>query len=170
MHRLQAEHREWVDREYPNQPPTIPAAGMVEEAGELLHAILKQEQQRIWGFDPRYPQLQADIVDAIGDCAIYVCSYCNADNWDFSECIATSVMYTDDLLRCATELVLQAGKFVTERTTLRMKLYVAWLRGIAHKCNLDFDTCVKETWAKVKQRRRKDGEGCVPALPQEGAD
>lgn len=153
---IQKEHKEWVDREYPKQPPYIPLTGMVEEAGELLHAVLKMEQQRIWGDEPRYKRLHDDLVDAIGDCAIYCCSLCNTVGQQFTcERERDYKLIGGFNTFFAVEFVKYAAEGV-QRTDYRAYIdgYLGRLKEIAWRLNIDFEAAVRSTWARVKLRSR----------------
>lgn len=73
---LQAAHKEWLYRNFPNQKPHEPLLGLAEEVGELAHAHLKHDQG-IRSFDQNRTQLEKE--DAVGDIFIYLMSYCNAN-------------------------------------------------------------------------------------------
>lgn len=166
MRGIQAEHREWVTRWYPNQPKIVPAAGMVEEAGELLHCVLKLLQQDLWGKDARYEEekLKEKLVDAVGDCAIYLCSLCNACGTDFEALhslefeeyggidapLENSVQLVACAARVAEAIQFKAGwvwKLAAKEYILRLKL-VCRLFGI------DYELAVRATWNHVKGRVR----------------
>lgn len=149
---IQADHSTWVDRKYPGQRPEVPAAGMVEEAGELLHALLKLEQTRIWGEDPRYGDLAADLEDAIGDCAIYMVSYCNAMQrlWDCK--LEVYRPPAGSPLTLAVELVGAAVGHYKSRADSLFRRYECLLCTIATRTDVDFETAVLNTWHRVKLR------------------
>lgn len=156
MRDLQAEHKAWLATMYPGQPQDIPAAGMIEEAAELLHAVLAQRRAAIWGQESRYPQqeLQRKVVDAIGDCAIYVCSFCNAAEMSFQQFFGRLVP-TDDPVRSAVQLVEAATKhFDSLGNVYLLSTYMAILRGISDYYDLDFTTAIRQTWDGVKRRIR----------------
>lgn len=156
MRTLQLEHREWVDRIYPNQPPEIPAAGCVEEAGELLHAVLKLKQVDLWGEDGRYSvvKLREALVDAIGDCGIYACSLCNANNWDYEGFWDSMPSETTaSPLEQAISLVVTAAAVATmPRSRIALTDYIAKLQMFAKTVGLDAQMCVRMTWLSVKER------------------
>ncbi len=77
---LQAEHMEWLEKNFPQQQPADPLLGIVEEVGELAHAHLKASQS-IRGTPE---ELQAEARDAIGDIVIYLTSYCNTNGYDLA--------------------------------------------------------------------------------------
>jgi len=84
---LQAEHKEWVDRNFPNQKPYHGLLGVVEEVGELSHAYLKREQ----GIRGSQEKHTADIDDAIGDIIIYLASFCNTNEISLARCVKTAM-------------------------------------------------------------------------------
>lgn len=154
---LQQQHKEWVDREYPEQTPDIPAAGMVEEAGELLHAVLKLRQLELFGADARYtaPKLREALVDAIGDCAIYAVSFCNSIGWEFNTYLSLRAK-GDSLMELAIALVRGACDHAIQKPYMRIYLanYLAILQRIAVVAELNFEPCVMNTWERVRLRCR----------------
>lgn len=153
---IQREHKEWLDREFPGQEPIVPAIGMVEEAGELLHCLLALERERKWGPDKRYPDLRNDLLDAVGDCGIYVCSMCNTKGWSFDNAIRQSWGRTAEptLLKCGLELV-KCGLHVAEYLgQAQVHVYVSQLHETAKLAGIDVLEAVSTTWQKVKERKR----------------
>lgn len=152
--KLQAEHKQWVQQMYPDQPPNIPAMGIVEESGELLHAVLKMGQEKLWGKEGRYVNLSHDLVDAVGDCVIYVISLCNALNWDagqFLDCNKWSTPADGIVI----ELVKRASEVAaTPYTSFTLHRYCECLRSCTEVLKVDFDRAVQLTWGKVKRRTR----------------
>jgi NTP pyrophosphatase (non-canonical NTP hydrolase) len=154
---LQRQHREWIAMEFPDQTPEVPAAGLVEEAGELLHCLLKMYQRDLWGDDPRYGRLRNDLVDAVGDCIIYVVSFCNAYGWDFAE-LMLSVETGYEVHQ-----PLQLGRFAVAEAALcstppysftQFARYLSLLNRVCEVNSLSFDGCLEVTWEKVRMRRR----------------
>jgi NTP pyrophosphatase (non-canonical NTP hydrolase) len=158
MKEVQNQHKEWVNSMYPDQSPTIPAAGMVEEAGELLHAVLALERARKWGFEERYPRekLLEALEDAIGDCAIYFCSYCNSKGWDFHEFnpVADSPL-TRDRLTLSVDLVRIAAEFFSRRNLDFARMYMNTVYTISNVAGIEFKQAVLRTWDGVRSRRRR---------------
>lgn len=160
MKQLQAEHREWLVKLYPGQIPEFPAAGMVEEAGELMRAVLKCQQAN-GGKHPESRYADADftalLVDAVGDCAIFAVSYCNASGHDFSEMLEqakcqASVSGVETVFNMAAELALCAA---TAAKTLGWGAVVKYLKQLILICrtwNINFEDAVTTTWAEVKER------------------
>lgn len=155
--KLQEEHREWLERMFRGQDPTFPAAGLVEESAELLHALLKFAQRGVWGDEERYRDTDwnAKMVDAVGDCAIYACSYCNAAGWDFEPFYgAIPAGGAEVPLSRAVELVALAANFTSAQSKDGLELYMSELKGLASALRIDFDSAVATTWAEVKGRKR----------------
>ena len=72
MNELQFEVGQWSRKNFPNNKPTYPLLGLVEEVGELAHAHLKMEQ----GIRGTEREHQIAKIDAIGDIVIYLADYC----------------------------------------------------------------------------------------------
>lgn len=69
---LQTEVGAWAQRNFGDQPADNPLLGVVEEVGELAHAVLKRKQG-IRGTDEQHLAAERD---AIGDILIYLADYC----------------------------------------------------------------------------------------------
>lgn len=82
---LQDEHLEWAQYNFdPNsRKPIMMVLGIVEEMGELAHAILKGEQ------GIRGTQEKFDIIakDAIGDMFVFMMGFCNARGWSLENIV-----------------------------------------------------------------------------------
>lgn len=158
MRKLQEEHRTWVEKKYPNQSPKIPALGCLEEAGELIHALLKTEQVLTWGEDNRYrlADLRMKLVDAIGDCGIYACSLCNANQWSFKQIWEehTSSLSTElNVQDTAIRIVQVAAELALSPTSYKLlQKYLSYLKAIAHYLGLNLEAIIKTTWLTVKER------------------
>ncbi len=78
--KLQQEHKEWLDDNFPQQQSWQPLLGMVEELGEAAHAYLKLSQ------GIRTATLD-DLKDALGDVFIYMMSFCNTMGWSLADIV-----------------------------------------------------------------------------------
>lgn len=67
---IQSEQDVWVEHNFPGMPIAFAHMGMIEEFGELMHAVLK-DLQGIRGSQRK------NMIDAIGDFWIYGCQYCS---------------------------------------------------------------------------------------------
>lgn len=161
MKHLQEDHAQWLQREYPGQPPEIPVAGMVEEAGELLHCALKLEQMRLWGADSRYSEekLFAYAMDSIGDCGIYACSMCNVMGWDFAQLWDHATHYDhseSDFFRICMRLVNVASSNVAPYTRIHLVQFLYTLQCAAKRIDVDAGNAVWDTWKVVRTRKRAE--------------
>jgi NTP pyrophosphatase (non-canonical NTP hydrolase) len=84
---LQVEQANWHAYNFGSSIPFQNLAGMMEELGELSHAMLKQSQG-IRGYDG--VKAEAEIKDAIGDLCIFAMNLCNNLDITISDCIATA--------------------------------------------------------------------------------
>lgn len=153
---LQKEHKAWVDVLCPNQPLLLPAAGMVEEAGELLHVAIAMFRVEHWGPEKRYPDLRGDLCDALADCAIYACSYCNAKGWEFHRFwdAAPQDAAGRNLIGMSVDLVRIAAEFTVQQYTDTLMLYMSLLHRIALSQGVVLEEAVKTAWDIVKRRTR----------------
>lgn len=154
---LQKEHKAWLDTMYPNQPQWLPAAGCLEEAGELLHAIIATERNACFGAEARYPadEVERRLTDAIGDCIIYVCSLCNSMDWNFEDLYESAMPVPQAApMELAIQLVRVAADVATLRWIHHTKLYVGIVKTLAYKLSVDPRTAVRHTWSQVKERKR----------------
>lgn len=83
---LQVEVRAWSDRNFPNSGADDKLLGVVEEIGELAHAVLKSRQ----GIRGNAKQHEAAEQDAIGDIVIYLLDYCGKRGWSLDTLVRTA--------------------------------------------------------------------------------
>ena len=76
--RVQDELQVWSAHNFPGRGEDEPLLGIVEEVGELCHAILKRKQ----GIRGSYEQHSAAIEDALADILIFACDYANSQGID----------------------------------------------------------------------------------------
>ena len=77
---IQEEHKAWVAHNFPGRTSIQPLLGIVEEAGELCHAVLKKMQGIRTDEDH-----DAHERDAVGDISIFLLDYCSSRGWDFEQ-------------------------------------------------------------------------------------
>lgn len=81
---FQREQQEWADRNFGEKASLIYAfMGMVEEVGELAHALLKADQ----GIRGSNAEHVAEARDAIGDLMVFTAQVCNRMGWDLEKVI-----------------------------------------------------------------------------------
>jgi hypothetical protein len=166
---MQEEHKVWLDANFPGQLAWQPAAGMVEEAGELLRAVLKLDQSRAYGPEPRHANTDwyAEMEDAIGDCAVFTCSLCNTMGWNYSAMVQSAVYPADGapVLDLACRLVKAGADAAMVRNPAQhVLLYLSLLKAVAAALSVDFERAVAATWAEVKRRDRKQAKRRIVCL------
>lgn len=77
----QREVHAWKKRNFPNSDDTDQLLGVVEEVGELCHAVLKLRQ------GIRGDNHIAEAKDAVGDIMIFLMNFCSENDWDLEEII-----------------------------------------------------------------------------------
>lgn len=75
LYDFQEAQRKWVEHNFPNTNADEQLLGVVEEVGELCHAILKSKQ-KIRGGENQKESMEKEM-DAIGDILIYLTGFCN---------------------------------------------------------------------------------------------
>ena len=82
--RIQKQHREWADYNFPGAASWQPLLGVGEELGELDHAFLKLSQ----GIRGSNEELRAEMKDAVGDLLIYLIDFCSKEEIDLAATLA----------------------------------------------------------------------------------
>ena len=75
---LQALHKEWRIKNFPNSKLEDAKDGMVEELGELFHYLLKQRQ----GIRGTWEEHELGAKDSVGDLIVYTMHVCEEKGWD----------------------------------------------------------------------------------------
>lgn len=75
LYDFQRELENWTNHNFPNTNPDEQLLGVVEELGELSHAVLKRKQGIRKGKDE--DASLAEEIDAIGDLVVFLTNYCN---------------------------------------------------------------------------------------------
>jgi NTP pyrophosphatase (non-canonical NTP hydrolase) len=83
---LQVEMFAWQTRNFGEQPAHLSFLGVVEEVGELAHAILKHEQ----GVRGTPEEHTAEAKDAIGDAMIFLLNFCQTKGWSLEEIVRST--------------------------------------------------------------------------------
>jgi NTP pyrophosphatase (non-canonical NTP hydrolase) len=73
-----------VTHNFPNSDSVEQLLGVVEEVGELAHAVLKFRQ----GIRGTSEEHRAETIDAVGDILIYLINFCNYEKIDIAACLA----------------------------------------------------------------------------------
>lgn len=83
---LQTEVDEWSTRNFGYQPADNPFLGVVEELGELAHAMLKSKQ----GIRGTREEHHAAAKDAVADLVIFLADYCSKMGFDLQEVVEST--------------------------------------------------------------------------------
>jgi len=83
FNKLQQEVGEWSRKNFPNNTPNNPFLGMVEEVGELAHALLKADQ----GIRGTAAEHEEAAMDAVGDILVFMADFCERKGWSMQEII-----------------------------------------------------------------------------------
>ena len=83
LKKLQNEVQLWSYANFGIHPNWHPLLGVVEEVGELSHAVLKQEQ----GIRGTYEEHQLEIRDSVGDLVIFLADFCASREISLEECV-----------------------------------------------------------------------------------
>ena len=178
--RLQAEHKEWQERNFPDQKDHQPLLGILEELGEICHAHLKAEQG-IRGSESLHFEEKKD---AIGDVMIYLANYCNrfginlqttvglsldAINWHRTEAygdlllafkhagVMADMHYTMEL--AATPSM---HHYFREKLLDSIRNMVFYLAKYSKANGISIKQAIFDTWEEVKKRDwRKNPENGV---------
>lgn len=81
--KLQEEQREWSLRNFGPHDAIDPMLGLVEEVGELAHAMLKSKQ----GIRGTKEEHEAAAKDSVGDILVYLADFCTSSGWDMQQII-----------------------------------------------------------------------------------
>lgn len=83
---LQFEQGHWQEQNFPNRSEHDCFYGIVEELGELSHALLKMDQ----GIRGTKAEHMAAAKDAVGDIVIYLAGLCNQRGIDLQKAVETA--------------------------------------------------------------------------------
>lgn len=84
LRELQDQVGKWSRKNFGDQPADNPMLGVVEEVGELAHAVLKARQ----GIRGTAAGHNAAIADAVGDLIIYLADFCGRSGIDLQQAVA----------------------------------------------------------------------------------
>jgi len=82
LHSLQEQQKPWVKHNFGERPTVWPLLGLVEELGELCHAVLKD-----WQGIRTNEDHTAAAKDAIGDLVIFLSDYCSSRCFDLQQIV-----------------------------------------------------------------------------------
>lgn len=145
---LQAEQREWSLANFGPHDEIAPLTGIMEEKGELAHALLKSHQ----GIRGAPEQHREAALDAIGDIMIYMSDLFNCRGWDLGEEVAAAKTYPWRLGEVTLRTLPILDGFLANGVYRKAILLLSYL---CQNLNTDLDTVVFSTWEQVKRRNWK---------------
>jgi len=169
LQKLQDEQARWSARNFGDQPSTNPLLGLIEEVGELAHAVLKREQNI--RLDER---LDDKLKDAVGDICIYAADYATREGFSLAESFSTLSGFSDmtnfrddaGTKEYVFSIALSVGrlcKYHSARNCLSkeevmhlkasyMGALLVQLERLARLENLTLDKVIMDVWGEVKKR------------------
>lgn len=158
---LQDEHAAWATKNFGERRDLRhPAMGIVEEVGELFHAVLKSEQ----GIRGTREEHEAAIRDAIGDVCIYAIDYTTRLGLRLKDVLKSESFEVeiklDDPLFLAVKSATQAYRAATQEvgaaaTVIGAEAVDLLTVAMAALCNArgwSLHAVVEETWDAVAKR------------------
>ena len=82
---IEEEVRKWGRYNFPDATAEDQFFGMVEEIGEIAHAILKGRQKIREHSDGDTQKIDDGVRDGIGDLLIFLINYCDREGWNMLE-------------------------------------------------------------------------------------
>ena len=160
---LQTEHTTWVEHNFGAQNEQHPFFGVVEEVGELFHALLKLAQG-IRVTEAHHENVE----DSIGDVLIYTMNLCEIQNIQMSSVwpgLHEESIFVGrrPLIRIVYYLGEIAGYFASggkdtaqmhDRVMLyhALRAFLASLDAFCNENQFDMHDILNETWAEVRKR------------------
>lgn len=173
-----AEVGEWAKAqpwgESSGNPKHAPDFGIIEEFGELMHAVLKN-YQGIRGFDD-IMKFNAAVTDACGDMMVYLSHWCYLNKGYYTFANYTNVTPTQHNVRPSvvqvlirlTQIVSSSNASIPSDTATHIAInFTQSLQQLCFELGFNLHTdCLVPTWEKVKQRnwnkdKAKGGESAV---------
>ena len=151
LNEIQSELKVWTEYNFGQQTPEIPILSMIEELGELSHAILKEKQ------DIRQSDFLSDKKDAIADLTIYCLNYLNTidkpyrENSIFEECSVLEYLQLISKNISKLTIDLEDEKDI-HFSTITCNVIIIFIQCLSKTLDIDFLTTVNEVWEQVKLR------------------
>ena len=153
---LQEQHKEWAFANFGEQETEDYALGMIEEVGELAHAVLKRKQ------GIRNNENHDDnIKDAIGDIVIYLIGFCNSEDIDLQDSFTSTKHYSYPDYSCVP-ISLTISNLIENKTKFEVIMLLNVLICFCGSEGIDFEETVLNTWNNVVSKRNwKKNPDCV---------
>ena len=150
VNRVKVEQREWSLRNFGRHPAADPAIGVVEELGELAHAVLKKRQ----GIRGTTEEHDAAARDAVGDIAIYLLDVVNSISSRIVSPLRTPPSTVPLLFLSASvgALSMHVGQENFAAAVNVVESILNTLNTYCAQMGWNFAEILDETWDQVKKR------------------
>lgn len=154
LNRIKDEVGEWTNYNFDTTSKTDPLLGVVEETGELSHAVLKSNQ----GIRGTQEEHKEAIRDAIGDIMVYLLDFMNRNDIDVhqSEMFHVGKYNLDRLmLKLSLNVGLLSGTFLSydfDNLDFDCDIIIKTLEAICETFDWSLEEVLIETWSEVSQR------------------
>jgi NTP pyrophosphatase (non-canonical NTP hydrolase) len=143
---IQSEVGEWARRNFPNATPQMAWLGVIEEVGELAHAVLKFRQ----GIRGTAEEHRAAMRDAVADATIFALHYRELKKHAPLVIEPDHVVIAPTLERWVMAAACEAGTIAPrDRHSADLIKTLAVSETVA---GFDFLSALEETWAEVRKR------------------
>ncbi len=151
--KLQSEVGEWSRYNFPNNEKWFPLLGLVEEQGELFHAVLKAKQ----GIRGTPGEHRLAMVDAVGDTTIYMMDFCERNSVALARGPTVSYAIPGSVEVSLLKLSSAVGRLTQ---TYLEEQFLDWpcvvvldrLAAFCRDAGIDYDAAVETTWAEARKR------------------
>lgn len=151
---LQEEHKIWALKNFGIQENEDYALGMIEEVGELAHAILKRKQ----GIRNNENHGE-NIKDAIGDIVIYLIGFCNQLNINIDDC---KPCFNGVMKQGVLDVSEAINELISEKDSMEIDNVLGLLIIFCDKEGIDFEEAVFNTWNNIVSKRDwKKNPDCI---------
>lgn len=150
LNEIQSELKVWTEYNFGKQTPDIAILGMIEELGELSHAILKEKQ------GIRQSDFLADKKDAIADLTIYALNYLNSIDGKYDRKLPKAFLTNVEALQVIScyisTLDIELNTIENFTDTHNCNYIICLIEGLCNVNSIGFLTTVNEVWEQVKLR------------------
>ena len=154
MTKLQAEHKEWGQHNFPDETPYNLLLGLFEEFGELCHAVLKHTQ----GIRGSQEEHIAEERDAVGDFWIYGLHFLTLSGITIDQVLRRAVVI-DSYDNTEPGIAIELGRLATSFEAANVDKYTQhfarlWIVFERHcsKHGWELVEVIDETWQSVRKR------------------
>ena len=147
---LQEEHKVWAEKNFGKQDVEDYCLGMIEEVGELAHAVLKRKQGIRCTEDH-----DAMIRDAVGDISIYLVGFCNCENRNLGDYYIPheTFAFNGTVVGVNSAIVGTINAINDISIPFNIREIIGCLNSFCKIEGFDFEQTVMDTWKNVVSKR-----------------